>query len=138
MRVPKLLREQFWLVQFAECLDMKQQNLINKSEIKSTSLFKFGEGVESTSLKQIKIPVLIGEQELLLDVDAVDNDILLLISKPTMTKVGIKIDFLNHEVTIGNQRIKLERNKSGHYVLPLLPLAHEDCKVIFHLKVLLI
>ena len=25
-------------------------------------------------------------------------------------------------------------NKSGHYVLPLLLLAHEDCKVIFHLE----
>ena len=35
---------------------------------------------------------------------------------------------------IGNQRIKLECNKPGHYVLPLLPLAYEDCKVIFHLE----
>ena len=35
---------------------------------------------------------------------------------------------------IGNQRIKLECNKSGHYVLPLLPLAYEDCKIIFHLE----
>ena len=51
-----------------------------------------------------------------------------------MTKMGMKTDFLNHEVTIGNQRIKLECNKSGHYVLPLLPLAHEDCTVIFHLE----
>ena len=58
MRVPKLLREQFWLVEFAECLDMKQQNLINKSEIKSSSLFRFGDGVESKSLRQVKIPVL--------------------------------------------------------------------------------
>ena len=51
-----------------------------------------------------------------------------------MTKMGMKIDFLNHEITISNQRIKLECNKSGHYVLPLLPLAHGDCKVIFHLE----
>ena len=115
-----------WLDQFVECLNAKQQNSINNSEIESSSLFRFGDGVESQSLKQVKIPVLIGEQELLLDVDVVDNDIPLSISKPTMTKMGMKIDFLNHEVTIGNQRIKLECNKSGHYVLLL---AYEECKV---------
>ena len=48
--------------------------------------------------------------------------------------MGMKIDFLNHEITIGCQRIKLECSKSGRYVLPLLPLAHEDCNVIFHLE----
>ena len=82
-----------WLDQ---CLDAKQQNLTNKSEIES-SLFRFSDDVESHGLKKVKIPVLIGEQELLLDVDVVDNDIPLLISKPTMTKMGMKIDFLNHE-----------------------------------------
>ena len=70
----------------------------------------------------------------IVDFDVVHNDIPLLISKPTMTKIEMKLDFLNHEVTVGNQRIKLECNKSGHYVLPLLPLAHGDCKVIFHLE----
>ena len=79
----------------------------NKSEIKSSSLFRIVDGVESKSLKQVKIPVLIGEQEFLLDVNVVDNDIPFLISKPTMTKMGIKIDFLKHEITIGNRRIKL-------------------------------
>ena len=77
----------------------------NKSEIKSSSLFRFVDGVDS--LKQVKIPVLIGQQELLLDVDVVGNEIPFLISKPTMTKMGIKIDFLKHEITIGSQRIKL-------------------------------
>ena len=115
-----------WLDQFVEYLNAKQQNSINNSEIESSSLFRFGDGVESQSFKQVKILVLIGEQELLLDVDVVDNDIPLSISKPTMTKMGMKIDFLNHEVTIGNQRIKLECNKSGHYVLLL---AYEECKV---------
>ena len=101
------------LDQFFKCLDAKQQNLINKSEIKSSFLFRFGDGVESKSLKQVKILVLIGAQEFRLDVD-VDNDIPLLIRKPTMKKTGMKIDFLNHEVTTGNQRIKLKCNKSGH------------------------
>ena len=124
----------YWLDQFIECLDAKQQNLTNKNQIESSSLFRYGEGVESQSLKQVKILVLTGEQELLLDTDVVDQNIPLLISKPTMTKMGMKIDFLNHEVTTGNQRIELECNKSGHYVLPFLSLAHEDCKVIFHLE----
>ena len=123
-----------WLDQFVECLDAKQQNLINKSEMESSSLFRFGDGVESKSLKQVKTPVLIGEQELLLDIDVADNDISWLTSKPTMTKMGMKIDLSKNEVTIGNQRIKIEYNKSSNYVLPLLPLAHEDCKIIFHLE----
>ena len=42
-----------WLDHFFECLDVKQQNLINKSEIKKSSLFRFGDGVESKSLKQV-------------------------------------------------------------------------------------
>ena len=42
-----------WLDHFFECLDVKQQNLINKSEIKRSSLFRFGDGVESKSLKQV-------------------------------------------------------------------------------------
>ena len=35
-----------WLDQLVEYLDAKQQNLINKCEIKSSSLFRFGDGAE--------------------------------------------------------------------------------------------
>ena len=74
---------------------------------------------------------------MLLEVHVVGNNIPLLISKSTMLKLGMKIDFTRHQAEVNGQVIKLQCNSSGHYCFPLLYLASENVNVVFHIKNLL-
>ena len=74
---------------------------------------------------------------MLLEVDVLKNDIPLLVSKGTMSKLEMKIDFTRHEAEVNGQVIKLQFNSSGHYCVPLTTLARENCNVVFHLTNLL-
>ena len=73
-----------------------------------------------------------------LEVDVVKNNILLLISKGTMSKLGMKIDFKRHETKVNGLVIKFQHNSSGHYFVPLTTLTGENGNVVFHLINLLL
>ena len=68
----------------------------------SKFLVRFGDGVESKSIKTVNIPIVIGIKRTLLEVDVVKNNILLLISKGTVSKLGMKIDFPRHEAKLNH------------------------------------
>ena len=95
-------------------------------------MYRFGDGVESESLKMVSLPVKIGGKQRNIYVDVVTNDIPLLISKPTMLEIGMKIDFSSTQ--IDGKTVKLKCNSSGHYIIPLTELAHEGCIVVSHVE----
>ena len=66
-------------------------------------MFRFGDGVESKSIKTVNIPIVIGSKRMLLEVDVVKNNIPLLISKDTMSKLRMEIDFTRHEAEVNGQ-----------------------------------
>ena len=68
---------------------------------------------------------------MLLEVDVLKNDIPLLVSKGTMSKLEMK------KAEVNGQVIKLQFNSSGHYCVPLTTLARENCNVVFQLTNLL-
>ena len=74
---------------------------------------------------------------MLSEVDVLKNDIPLLVSKGTMSKLEMKIDFTRHEAEVNGQVIKLQFNSPGHYCVPLTTLARENCNVVFQLTNLL-
>ena len=52
-----------------------------------------------------------------LQVDVVENDIPLLISRPTMTQLGMILDTANHMVTIEGKQFNLEFTELDHYTI---------------------
>ena len=126
----KTVSGEVWMKEFINNLNEKEKQDVIKSERPGNSLFRFGDGVESKSTKCVKIPVRIGSKFKDLSVEVVKNDIPLLIGKPTMSDMGMKIDFANHSLMIGKEKISLSCNSSGHYCMPLTILADETCNVI--------
>ena len=55
-----------------------------------------------------------------LEVDVIESDIPLLLSKKAMKKAGMSIDLKDDTVTVFGRREKLLTTSNGHYCLPLL------------------
>ena len=111
----KTVAGEVWLQEYLYTLP-KGTNVI---EEKSNALFRFGDGSECRGLKCVTLPVTIGDYKCSLRVDIVPNDIPLLISKDTMKRLGMKIDFSDDSVTLHKKKIKLTCTKSGHYCIPI-------------------
>ena len=82
------------------------------------------------------IPVLIGRQRMTMDVDIVEHEIPLLISKGAMKMMGMKIDFKRDVVIMNQDEIKLYCTRTGHYCISLSSsrLGSEDINVVLHLQ----
>ena len=63
-------------------------------------MVRFGDDVESRSIKTVNIPIVIVIKRTLLEGDVVKNNILLLISKGTV--LGMKTDFTRHEAQVNH------------------------------------
>ena len=66
--------------------------------------------------------------------DVVDAEIPLLISKPAMKRMGIKIDFVKDEAIINGKILKLQSSSSGHYVIHVTEWTDDNCEVVLHLE----
>ena len=106
-----------WVEEFIKTLSLTDVNGI--TEKTSTSVFRFGDGIETKSLKTVTIPVYIGAERVLMDVDVVEHDIPLLISKGAMKQLNMQLDFKHDVVTVGKQKLKLDCTSTGHYCLAL-------------------
>ena len=84
-----------WMDEFISTLSEEEKLMVRKSTVKSDSIFRFGDGVQSRSFECVKIPVFFGKKRRVLKVDIVDNEIPLLISKPAMKNLRMKLDFEN-------------------------------------------
>ena len=106
--------------EYIENLNKKDKKKVVCSETESKSLFRFGDGVESKSIRTVNIPIVTGSKRTLLevDVDVVKNNIPLLISKGTMSKLEVNKDFTRHEAEVNGQVFKSQSNSSGHYCVP--------------------
>ena len=96
----KTVAGEVWYKAYLNTLSQDDRNTVN--EVSSKSVFRFGDGKESKSLMLGTIPVVIGRQRISMDVDVVEQDIPLLISKGAMKMMGMTIDF-KRDVAIVNQ-----------------------------------
>ena len=125
----KTVAAELWMQEYLASLTDEERSTVESSQKKSLSTYRFGDGVESKSLECFNLPTVIGKEKVSIEVDVVENKIPLLISKPTMTKLGMKLDFENHEVTVGDQTMKLNTTSSGHYCLPISYMTKQECNV---------
>ena len=85
----------------------------------SNQSFTFGDGRSVTSIRKVTMPCWMGGQRGTIITDVVECNIPLLLSRRTMKRVGMKLDFRNDVVNVNGRDIKLKVTKSGHYALPL-------------------
>ena len=87
---------------------------------KSDTAFKFGNQGELSSIGFYRLPVKIGGENYKIEVDIIDSDIPLLLSKNEMRKLGIGIDMKRDKVTINDKPLVVNTTSAGHYIIDLL------------------
>ena len=130
----KTVAGQSWINEFLSVLSDEDRKQAEKSTTKSTSLYRFGDGIETKCNHSMTIPMTICDKKRHLSVDVVDNGIPLLISRPTMTELGVILDTVNHCVIVNGAEFNLDFNTSGHYTIPVCEWTNEDTKVVLHLE----
>ena len=97
---------------------------------KSDRVFKFGGGQRRKSLGTFYVPCSIENKNIILVIDAMEQDDLpCLLSKESMKKAGVIIDIPNDEATIFGNKVKLKENAAGHYILTINDVHYGDSKI---------
>ena len=122
-----------WINEFVSVLPENEYKQAKGSERKSKSIYRFGDGVETKGVCTIDLPVVIGTKKHVIEVDVVNNDIPLLMSKPEMTKLGMKIDFSKNQAEVCGEVLSLNSTTSGHYCIPLSYFVSEKCNFVFRI-----
>lgn len=108
-----------WLRIYLESLPTSCSKLVQGPHI-SEKWFKFGnEGMLKSKCKYV-LPAEIGQNSVMIEVDIIDSDIPLLLSKEAMKKAKMKIDLEDDTAIVLGNRITLDTTSAGHYVIPLL------------------
>ena len=100
----------------------------------SNRVFKFGGGQKRKSVGTFYIPCSLNNKNLILVMDAVEQDDLpCLLSKESMKKAGVNIDVVNDTAVFFGETIKLKENAAGHYVINLgdYNYGEEECAVMW-------
>ncbi|ESP03465.1 hypothetical protein LOTGIDRAFT_171402 [Lottia gigantea] len=92
----------------------------------SDRTFRFGDGVSVRSLKMVKIPIVMGRQRCMLEVEVVDTNIPLLLSRSSLKKADAILDLKNDSATMFGHNVRLDFTASGHYCVDLLPCVNDE------------
>jgi hypothetical protein len=122
-----------WTEEYLSLLSDSERNMALKSKKNSSSLYRFGDGQETCSEHEITVPMTICGKRVHIAIDVVNNDIPLLISRPTMTQLGMVLNTGDHTVTLAGKKYKLEFNRAGHYIIPVCDWLNQDCNIVLHL-----
>ena len=120
-----------WIKEYDNCLSEQQRKGISDSRKSSSSIFRFGDGIQKKASYSVEIPIHIADRNVKLLVDVVDCDIPLLMSKGTMERMRMKIDFESGIANILGKDIKLESTRSGHVCIPLSKYTKEEINAVF-------
>ena len=106
-----------WFTKFTNNLSVS-----DKMEIKvapSNETFTFGDGKKVKSMRKVTFPCWSGGTKGSVTADIVDCKIPLLLSRKSMSRVKMIIDFENDTACMQGRTIKLKITSSGHYALPI-------------------
>lgn len=106
-----------WFNCFVDSLTQEERKLI--SRYPSDKKFRFGDGNIVKSSEVARIPITLGSHKVLLDVDIVEKEIPLLLSKKSMKKCKAIIDTEEDIVEVFGEKIKLMNTSTGHYAVPI-------------------
>ena len=106
-----------WFNTFQESLNDNDKDQISFS--KSKSQYRFGDGAEVTVVTAATIPIVIGTTKTKMNVDIVPSNIPLLLSRDSMKRANMQLNFENDTITAFGQSVNLIVTKSGHYAVPI-------------------
>ena len=89
-------------------------------------MFRFGDGREAFAIESVQIPVSIGSINCKINVDVVENEIPLLLSRDSMRKANMVIDFSNDKAIFCGEEINIICLNTGHYGIPLTKFILRD------------
>ena len=106
-----------WIQNFIDNLSLEEREkmVISPSDQK----FTFGDGRSVTSKRKVTIPCWMGGERGRLTTDVVDSNIPLLLSRRSMKRSEMVLDFKNDKVQVNGRDIRLKITHTGHYALPL-------------------
>ena len=116
-----------WLSVYMSMLDEKDKEKVTHNDDYST--FRFGDGAKVVSTQVVKIPAVIGSKEIMIKTNVVNNDIPLLLSRDSMKKGNMIMNFKTDKAVILGEEIPLHSTKCGHYCIPLIPRV--SCQLSF-------
>lgn len=108
-----------WLRIYLESLPPHSQKLV-QGPLPGGKMFKFGNEGVLKSIARYTIPAEIGENSVMIDLEVIESDIPLLLSKPAMKRAKMKIDLEDDSAIILGKKVALDTTSAGHYVIPLL------------------
>ena len=85
----------------------------------STTSFRFGDGNLVTCEKTVAYHAKIGKKNIMIKTDVINTDLPLLLSKSSMQKANVKIDFSNDTVSMLDQKVNIVLTSSGDYDVPI-------------------
>ena len=102
-----------------------------KGPYESKKTFQFGnQGILPTSMAYT-IPIIVAGQQHLIEVDVIDSDIPLLMSKAHMKKLGITLNMANDTASINGKQIRVDTTSAGHFILNLFgDNEHQDTELM--------
>ena len=106
-----------WLNVYLDTLSVADKALVKQTKVDTK--FRFGDGIEVKSVEEIEFPVVIGKKRVKIKANVVNNEIPLLLSKASMKRANIVLNFMNDTAEILGQNVKLYTTSSGHYCVPL-------------------
>ena len=106
-----------WYEVYLESLSEKDQK--NIREECSNALFKFGDSKSVQAIKKAYLPVVIGKKNVYLEVEIVESDVPLLLSKDTLTKCEAEIKYKDNSISFFGNQHEVICTESGHHAIPL-------------------
>ena len=106
-----------WFNTFQDSLNDNDRNKIQFQD--SSSQYKFGDGAQVTAITSATIPIVIGTTKAQMNVDIVPSNIPLLLSRDSMKRANMQLNFENDTITAFGESINLIITKSGHYAVPI-------------------
>ena len=86
-----------------------------------TNIYRFGDGDLFTAIENVDIPIVLGKQHVMLNTDIGASDIPLLLSRKSMKKANMTLDFKNDNAIVFGESVKVVTTKSGRYAILLSP-----------------
>ena len=106
-----------WVDCYVDGLSSQMQESVTYHD--SINSFKFGSGKVFPSLYRVKLPAVIGDEQIFIETDVVDSDIPMLLSKEAMKKANTRINFKDNTVNMFGYKQNVLVTSSGHYAVPL-------------------
>ena len=117
-----------WFDAYCESLSDLDKALVRTSKVNTK--FRFGDGKEVVSVLEVEFPVVIGVKKTTIRANIVDSEIPLLLSKASMKKAKLILNFNDDSAQILGQKVKLHCTSSGHYCIPLSnTLLYDGCNM---------